>query len=56
MRRALSVGLAVLMALGVAAAIFVSLTGGQSGDGDGDLTDVRGVIGSEKQPFFRMRR
>jgi len=51
-RRALSVGLAVLMAVGVAAAIFVSVTGGGK-DAGGDLTEVRGVIGSEKQPFFR---
>jgi len=40
------------MALGVAAAIVLSVTGGTEGGG-GDLTDVRGVIGSEKQPFFR---
>lgn len=51
MRRTLSVGLAVLLALGVIAAIVVSITGGQSKDAD--LTEVRGVIGSEKQPFFR---
>ena len=41
------------MALGVAAAIIVSVTGGGSKDAGGDLTEVRGVIGSEKQPFFR---
>lgn len=34
------------MALGVAAAIVVSITGGGSKDAGADLTGVRGVIGS----------
>ena len=54
MRRALSVGLAVLVGLGVLAAIVVSISGRFKGAaaGPSNVVLVNGVIGSEKQPFF----
>jgi hypothetical protein len=51
MRRGLSIVLAVVVALGVAAAIGVSVLGKHTGPG-GAITQVRGVTGSEKQAFF----
>lgn len=52
MRRALGVVLAGVLAIGVLAAIVISVRG-RASDGTGQqLTMVRGVIGSEKQPFF----
>lgn len=58
MRRTVGIALAVVLAIGVIVAIVVSVTGG---DGDARPTDrpatvVRGVIGSEKAPFFDDRR
>ena len=54
MRRALSLGLAAVVALGVVAAIVISITGKTRGTGasQGAAVTVRGVIGSEKQSFF----
>jgi len=50
MRRALTLGLAALLAVLVVVVIVVSTrSGGGSG---GDVVVVRGVIGSEKKPFF----
>jgi hypothetical protein len=53
-------GLAALLAVGVGFAIFVSAAGGDGAPdptptpsrSSGELTIVRGVIGSEKKPFF----
>jgi hypothetical protein len=49
----LSLALAAVVAIGVVAAIAVSVIGkgGRSGNG-GPIATVNGVIGSEKQPFF----
>jgi hypothetical protein len=49
-KRRLSIGLAVVLVLGVVAAIVWGRSGSSSSGGD--LTVVRGVIGSEKQAFF----
>ncbi len=62
MKRGLGIGLAALLAVGVGIAIFASVAGGKSGPAPGSsgpsgrLTIVRGVIGSEKKPFFADRR
>jgi hypothetical protein len=52
MRRGLSLGLAAVLALGVVAAIVISVTGRNKSGSSGPVTVVTGVIGSEKQPFF----
>lgn len=52
MRRGLSIGLAVVLGIGVIAAIGVSIAGRLKPGGGTPTTVVRGVIGSEKQPFF----
>jgi hypothetical protein len=52
-RRVLSLVLAALLAIGVAAAIVASVRDRVAADDPPLLTTVRGVIGSEKQPFFR---
>jgi hypothetical protein len=54
MRRALSLGLAAVVAVGVIAAIVISISGrNKSGSANGGpVTLVKGVIGSEKQAFF----
>ena len=58
MKRGLAFGLAGLLAIGVAIAIFTSVSGGKGSAApttpDPSLrpTVVRGVIGSEKKPFF----
>jgi len=49
--RLLGIGLAVVLAIGVVAAIVVSYTQSHHSSSAG-LTTVHGVIGSEKQPFF----
>jgi hypothetical protein len=51
MRRALSLGLAALLVVGVIVVIAVSQRGSSSPNSS-SLTMVRGVIGSEKLPFF----
>ncbi len=53
-KRRLSIGLAVVLLLAVGAVIVF----GRGGDGaaSGELTTVRGVIGSEKQAFFTDQR
>lgn len=51
MRRGLSIGLAVLLLVGVLAVILLTRQNG-SNSGSQPLTLVRGVIGSEKLPFF----
>jgi hypothetical protein len=52
MKRAAALVLAAVLAVGVLAAIVISIRG-RAGDAAGQpLTVVRGVIGSEKQPFF----
>ena len=58
MRRGIGIGLAAVLAVGVVVAIIVS-AGGGGGDGkptDQPVTVDRGVIGSEKAPFFADRR
>jgi hypothetical protein len=52
MRRGLSLALAAVLALGVVAAIVISVTGRNKSGANGPATKVTGVIGSEKQPFF----
>ena len=52
MRRVLSLVLATLLTLGVGAALVASVRERAAGD-PSPLTTVRGVIGSEKEPFFR---
>ena len=52
MSRVLGIGLAVVLAIGVLAAIVISFTQGHSTAGT-RLTVVHGVIGSEKLPFFQ---
>ena len=52
MRRGLSLALAAVLALGVVAAIVISVTGRNKSGPSGPATVVTGVIGSEKQPFF----
>jgi len=57
MRRTVGIALAAVLAVGVVVAIIVSATGGgKGGPSDAPLVTVRGVIGSEKQPFFQDRR
>jgi len=52
MKRAAALLLAAVLGVGVLAAIFISIRG-RAGNASGQpLTVVRGVIGSEKQPFF----
>src|SRR4030081_3102852 len=52
MKRAAALLLAAVLGVGVLAAIVISIRG-RAGDASGQpLTPVRGVIGSEKQPFF----
>ena len=53
MRRALSLGLAAVLAIGVGIAIASSVRDRVDARRAGPLTVVRAVIGSEKQPFFR---
>jgi hypothetical protein len=50
--RILGIGLAVVLAIGVLAAIVISFSQSH-GSGSANLTPVRGVIGSEKLPFFQ---
>jgi hypothetical protein len=52
-RRAVSLGLAALLAVGVATAIVASVRDRVDAGKPPPLATVRGVIGSEKQPFFR---
>jgi hypothetical protein len=52
MTRVLGIGLAVVLAVGVLAAIVISYTQSHSTP-SARLVAVRGVIGSEKQPFFQ---
>jgi len=52
--RVLGIGLAVVLAIGVLAAIVISFTQGHT-PGSTRLVVVHGVIGSEKQPFFQDR-
>ena len=57
MKRILSLALTGVLIAGVAVAILAG-HGGKANSG-GQLTTVRGIIGSEKQPFFadpRVRR
>lgn len=54
MKRAAALLLAGIVGIGVLAAIVISIRGRASSDATGQsLTVVRGVIGSEKEPFFR---
>ena len=53
MRRVLSLVLAALLAVGVGTAIVASVRDRVAADDPPPPTAVRGVIGSEKQPFFR---
>jgi hypothetical protein len=52
MRRALGLILAAILGVGVLAAIVISVRGRTADSSGQPLTIVRGVIGSEKQPFF----
>ena len=52
MRRAVSIALAVLVAVGVGIAIVASVRSKDTPSPPAHVTVVRGVIGSEKQPFF----
>src|SRR5258708_10337006 len=52
MTRALSIGLAVVLGIGVIAAIGISVLGKVKPGSNGPAVVVKGVIGSEKQPFF----
>ncbi|MEV0069659.1 hypothetical protein [Amycolatopsis sp. NPDC050768] len=56
MKRRLSIGLAVVLVLAVVAVIVWGRSGSDEASGGGDLTVVRGVIGSEKQAFFTDQR
>lgn len=51
-KRLLSLGLALLLAVGVAVAVVRSVQQRSPQTQPADLTVVRGLIGSEKQPFF----
>ena len=53
MNRILGIALAVVLALGVVAAIVISFTQGHKGSTAASTVVVRGVIGSEKLPFFQ---
>jgi hypothetical protein len=50
-KRALGLVLAAVLGVGVLAAIVISIRG-RASDSSSHLTSVKGVIGSEKQPFF----
>lgn len=53
MRRVLGFGLAALLAIMVAGAVYLGTQGGGSaGIGGGKTTTIKAVIGSEKKPFF----
>jgi hypothetical protein len=52
MTRALSIGLAVVLGIGVLAAIGISVASKAKPGSSVSTTVVKGVIGSEKQPFF----
>lgn len=52
MRRTVGIVLAALLAVGVIVAIVVSAGGGGDGNDPQQVATVRGVIGSEKAPFF----
>jgi hypothetical protein len=52
MKRTLGLVLAAVLGIGVLAAIVISVRGKASDSSNQKLTTVRGVIGSEKQPFF----
>lgn len=52
MKRALGLLLAGVLAIGVLGAIVISIRGRASDGATQQLTTVKGVIGSEKQPFF----
>ena len=52
MKRPLGLALAAILAIGVLAAIFISVRGKVDSSAGQKLTVVHGVIGSEKQPFF----
>lgn len=52
MKRRLSIGLAVVLLLAVAAVIVWGRDGDENTAQGTDLTTVRGVIGSEKLAFF----
>lgn len=52
MRRTLSIVVAAVLALAVVATIAVAVSGGGDDSSSRHLTVVRGVIGSEKKPFF----
>ena len=52
MSRVLGIGLAVVLALGVVAAIVISFAQGHT-PASTPLVTVHGVIGSEKLPFFQ---
>jgi hypothetical protein len=52
-RRAASLALAAVLAIGVGVAIFSSVRDRVAAERPAPLTVVRGVIGSEKQPFFQ---
>jgi hypothetical protein len=52
-RRILSLILAALLAIGVGTAIVASVRDRVAAGDPTPLTTVHGVIGSEKQPFFR---
>jgi len=58
MRRSVGIVLAAVLAVGVIVAIVISVSGGGGDDRptDAPVAVVRGVIGSEKQPFFDDRR
>lgn len=57
MRRTVGIVLAALLAVGVIVAILVSIGGGgDDGNDPQQVATVRGVIGSEKAPFFADRR
>jgi hypothetical protein len=52
MRRTLSIVVAAVLAVAVVATIVVAVNGGDEEGSSRHLTVVRGVIGSEKKPFF----
>jgi hypothetical protein len=52
-RRALSIGLSGVLVVGVGAALVLGGRESNSEPDAGRLTVVRGVVGSEKAPFFR---
>jgi hypothetical protein len=52
MRRTVSIVVAAVLAVAVVATVVVAVSGGGGGGRSRRLTVVRGVIGSEKKPFF----